>query len=280
MFPLAKLMRMFWKNAACFGRETSELILEDLTVDNKTKKTFKVSLPEKILAIDTSTRRGSVALYLSSTGEVLEFTADVKKVHAERLLPSVDFILNQSGFHIKEIDLIAVSTGPGSFTGLRIGLATAKGLSFSKGIPVKGVSTLEALANRELIRGGIVCPIIDAGRSEIYYALFGRDRNDNLKKICEESCGMVDDMLNLLRDRKNIYFTGGAIDKYENEIKDHIDDTVLFAPKVTRYLSAITVAECALEKIKAGEDFDNPCLISPFYIRPSDAEENNIKKSR
>ena len=241
------------------------------------KKKAKRNRPETILSIDTSDKRGSISLFIPATGKKTELVPNMGKVHAETILPSIDCILDKSGLKIEDIDLIAVAIGPGSFTGLRIGIATAKGLAAFSRIPVKGISTLEALSLRNEFKGRTVCPFIDARRSEIYYAIFESDSRGMLKKIHEESCGPVNVFFDLVTGEKNVVLTGDGIDKYESEIKNLFGNNVSLAPKKIRYPNASSIAECAFEKIKTGDGYDKIASVSPFYIRASDAEENEIR---
>ncbi|RMF93169.1 MAG: tRNA (adenosine(37)-N6)-threonylcarbamoyltransferase complex dimerization subunit type 1 TsaB [Candidatus Schekmanbacteria bacterium] len=238
------------------------------------EKNKEGKLPDKILAFDSSTRRGSLALFIPSTDEVIEHYTDINKVHSERLMPSLRFVLDQYGLSLSEIDMIAVAVGPGSFTGLRIALATAKGLSISKGIPVKGISTLEALAYNGFYKDFLICPIVDAGRSKIYFALYGKKSDKNLIEIIKPSCGTIDDIVRLLERRKNIFFTGNGICKYERHLKSKLKrKNLLFASEDLQHISAIKIARYAYERIRKGEKYDNVSTLLPLYLKPSDAEE-------
>jgi tRNA threonylcarbamoyladenosine biosynthesis protein TsaB len=133
----------------------------------------------KILALETSTLTGSVALLEMPEGAsdterkiVGEITLSVSVQHSERLLPMVDQLLSQCGCALSEIDLFAVSVGPGSFTGLRIGIAAAQGFALSTGKPLVGVSTLKALAMNGFGFDGVVLPLLNAFRGEVYAGLY------------------------------------------------------------------------------------------------------------
>ena len=125
----------------------------------------------KMLVLESSGLVASVAL-MEEDKMVCEFTMNHKKTHSQTLLPMVDEMVKITGYDIKELDAIAISKGPGSFTGLRIGSATAKGLSQALNIPVVAVSSLEGLAANLYGTGDIICPIMDARRSQVYTGLF------------------------------------------------------------------------------------------------------------
>jgi tRNA threonylcarbamoyladenosine biosynthesis protein TsaB len=127
-----------------------------------------------VLGIETATVMGGVAL-VSDTGELLgEITLRNHESHSERMLPALEWLLATLGLSLRDCAAVAVSQGPGSFTGLRAGIATAKGLSFSLGVPLFGISTLEALAANAPPATGPVCAVLNARRGEVFRALFGR----------------------------------------------------------------------------------------------------------
>ena len=126
------------------------------------------------LGVDTSTAAGSVAVL--QDGRLLgELNLASGAHHQERLLRSIDLMLDLAGLDISRVDLLTVALGPGTFTGLRVGIATVKGLALARGIPAYGISTLLALGHRHVHRGLPVAPLIDAGRREIYAALYSSD---------------------------------------------------------------------------------------------------------
>ena len=126
----------------------------------------------KILALETATLAGSIAIVDDRYGLVSEVRVNLKIAHAERLMPSIQWILDASRMSIDEIDAFAVSIGPGSFTGLRIGLSTAKGLSYAAKKPIVPVPTLDAFARMLPYCSYMICPLFDARRSQVYAALY------------------------------------------------------------------------------------------------------------
>ena len=152
----------------------------------------------KILAIETATIAGSVAIIDDNAGLVGEIRVDVKVVHAERLMPSIEWLLKASNFHISDFDAFAVSIGPGSFTGIRVSLAFCKGISSAANIPLIGVPTLDVLAQSlSHMNGHFLCPIIDAKKSEVFISLYHASKGE-LKKLIDDRAvkpGTVTDII-------------------------------------------------------------------------------------
>ena len=136
-----------------------------------------------VLGIETAAVLGGVAL-VSDTGELLgEITLRNHESHSERMLPALEWLLATLGLSLQDCAAVAVSQGPGSFTGLRAGIATAKGLAFSLGVPLFGISTLEALAANAPPGAGLVCAVLNARRGEVFRALFRRDPTGPLRLV-------------------------------------------------------------------------------------------------
>jgi tRNA threonylcarbamoyladenosine biosynthesis protein TsaB len=222
----------------------------------------------KALALETATLAGSIAIVDDIEGLIGEVKVSVKIAHAERLMPSIEWLLKASGISIKEIDVFAVSIGPGSFTGLRIGLSTVKGFAFATGKPVVPVHTLDAFARTMPFCSHPVCPMLDARKNEVYAALYRWD-NDCCVKIMPESSIKPED---LLKDVNGpVVFMGEGARIYKNVISDLLKAKAIFAPLSHMFPSASTVAEIAIENIKQGVTVD-PVSLTPLYIRKSEAE--------
>ena len=222
----------------------------------------------KILALETATIAGSAAIVDDNEGLIGEVRVDVRVAHSERLMPSVEWLLNASGITIKDIDAFGVSIGPGSFTGLRIGLSTAKGLSFSAGKPLVPVKTLDAFARTLTYCSYTICPMLDARKNEVYAGLYKWE--DNIcKKIMPETALGPEDLLRSLNGP--ILFTGDGAEKYRGLIQSMLKENAIFAPSYRMSPSASSVAEIAIETLKQG-DLPDPVSIAPFYIRKSEAE--------
>ena len=230
----------------------------------------------KILALDSSAVVDSVALCEDSR-MVARYTLNTGNTHSQTLLPMIESVLKSAEWEIDDLDLFAVSNGPGSFTGVRIGVATVKGLAFGKNIPCAGVSTLEALAYNLRYFNGIICPVMNARRAQVYNALFSckdgvltrlcPDRAISIAELDEELCSMD----------QPIYLVG---DGYDITLDGLEKTTVRPVPDELRYQSGYSVALCGLAAYERGEAVDDPTL-APVYLRPSQAErERNERLSK
>ena len=222
----------------------------------------------RILAIETATVAGSVAILDDEAGLIGEIRTDIRIVHAERLMPSIEWLLRSSRTSIEDIGAFAISIGPGSFTGLRIGLATAKGFAYATGKPLIPVPTLDAFARTLPFSSYTVCPMLDARKNEVYTALY-KWEGPVINKVMLETAISPEALLNELKGP--ILFTGEGTVKYRGMITDKLKEDALFAPASKMTTAASTVAELALEEIRAGRETD-PVALVPFYIRKSEAE--------
>src|SRR3989338_5286733 len=226
----------------------------------------------KILAIETSTLSGSVAL-LEDEQLIAESTTCIKKTHAERLLPSIKNLLDSAHTKIEDIDGFALTIGPGSFTGLRIGLSTIKGLSWSLNKPVVGVSTLEALAMNLPYSDKPVCPMLDARKKEVYAAVYKCNvtQGISLEPICimPDTAISPDNLINKIKEPT--IFLGDGIKVYGNLIKDMLKDTAVIAPAHLWQIKASNIGLLAWKKFKSG-NIESPESIRLNYLRPSESE--------
>ncbi|HDD35547.1 MAG TPA: tRNA (adenosine(37)-N6)-threonylcarbamoyltransferase complex dimerization subunit type 1 TsaB [Candidatus Desulfofervidus auxilii] len=221
----------------------------------------------KILTIDTSTSVGNVAL-IENTQLKGEITLNLPLTHNQRLIMSLEVLLNCMRCSISEIDLIAVIKGPGSFTGLRIGVATAKGLAFALNKPIVGVNSLDALAFNFSSTPYLICPMLDAKKNQIFTAIY-EVKKDEIKRISPYQSVFPEILLKGLR-RKTI-FVGTGVFIYEELIKKRLKRKAIFPPIHLHRIHPETIAYLATKAIKEGENTD-PIQLVPFYIRPSDAE--------
>ncbi len=222
----------------------------------------------KILAIETATVAGSVAVVDDNKGLIGEIKVDVKIAHSERLMSSVEWLLRASGISIEEIDALAVSIGPGSFTGLRIGLSTAKGLSYATNKPIVPVPTIDAFAASLPFCSHLICPMLDARKNEVYAGLY-KWEGTLLRKILPATAINPGELLEQIRGP--VVLMGDATVTYKTLIADILKTNAIFAPPSKMSPSASTVAEMAIEKINQGIITD-PISLTPFYIRKSEAE--------
>ncbi|NME95785.1 tRNA (adenosine(37)-N6)-threonylcarbamoyltransferase complex dimerization subunit type 1 TsaB [Clostridium cochlearium] len=229
----------------------------------------------KILSIDSATESATCAV-LDDNKLLGEITFNYKKQHSVILMSIIDFLLNNLSLTIKDIDGFVVSKGPGSFTGLRIGASTIKGLSQGSKKPFVAISSLDALANNMAYTEGIICPILDALRNNVYTALY-EYKNDNLKRITDISIKSIDDLIEALSEFDcNITFIGDALPKLQDTIKDALPNAH-FAPTSLNVVKASSLGELGLQLLKSGYS-DNIYNFSPIYIRKSQAEREYDKK--
>ena len=224
----------------------------------------------RVLAIDTSTLLGGVAVVDELSGMLAEVRLNVKSTHSERLMTSIDYALKQSGYSISDMDFFAVAIGPGSFTGLRIGLSTVKGFSYATGKPIVSVPTLEALAWNFPFCQYPVCTLLDARKKEVYAALF-EWKDEGLIRLISEMTVKVSVVLERIREHKKAVFTGDGAILYRDEIIRHMNERALFASPDKMVPSPASVAWVGIQKALRGE-FSEPVNLVPFYIRRSEAE--------
>lgn len=226
-----------------------------------------------LLALDSTARVASVAL--CEDGTLLgEYTINNGNTHSETLLPMVESLLKLFGMEIKDIDAFAVAAGPGSFTGVRIGVATLKGLAFGTDKPCVGVSTLEALAKNPSA-DGLICPVMNARRNQVYTALF-RSQNGVLERLMPDSAIAIEELDRILDGYDEPVILCG--DGYEITASQ-LRHPIIPLPERLRHQSAFSVALCAMEAISRGEggnDFD----LAPTYLRLSQAERERNERNK
>jgi tRNA threonylcarbamoyladenosine biosynthesis protein TsaB len=222
----------------------------------------------KILALETATLAGSIALVDDTLGLIGELKINVKIAHAERLMPSIQWLLDSSRISIEDIDVFAISIGPGSFTGLRIGLSTVKGLSYATKKPIVPVPTLDAFARTLPFCPYLICPMLDARKNEVYTGLY-RWRDGLCEKIMPETAINPGELLKKVNEPVVLMGEGAKI--YKELIIDILKTRAIFAPPSKMVPSASTVAEIAVERLHQGITAD-PIALTPFYIRKSEAE--------
>lgn len=222
----------------------------------------------KILAIETSTLMGSVAI-MEERGLIAEYCLNIKTTHSERLMKTIDTILKDLSLTIKDIDGYAVSIGPGSFTGLRIGLGTIKGLAFVTNKPVKAIATLDALAYNIPFSKYHICPMLDARKKEVYTSLYCYKENGELLKLIDDS--VIRPEIFLKDIKAPTVFLGEGAGIYRGLIKEILRDNAHFAPLAKQLPSAANIAELGLKAILSGRKEDPEKLV-PKYIRKSEAE--------
>ncbi len=214
------------------------------------------------LAIDTSTDTASLALVQDD--EVLaELTWRCGQNHSTQLLPHLSHLLNQAKMNLQSADCIIVAKGPGSYNGLRVGISTAKGLAFSLGIPIVGISTLEVEAYQHAETGLPVCPIFNAGREEIATATYQRKRN----KWCQLTAEHITTVETLCsRITTKTVFCGEFIPFIAAQLRKQLKHRAIILSPAAGLRRASFLAELGLKRLKAG-DYDDPATLQPLYFR-------------
>jgi tRNA threonylcarbamoyladenosine biosynthesis protein TsaB len=221
----------------------------------------------KILGIETSTLMVGVAI-LDKAGLVAEYRFEATRSRSERLMPMIDRVLKDSQMTPQDLEGLAVSMGPGSFTGLRVGLSTAKGLAFALGLPVVGVPTLEVLAAPLAAARCAypICPMLDAKRQEVYTALFSADSEGGLKKMMEDEAISPLKLLGQLAERReSILFLGTGALLYEDEIKKRLGDFAILVSRLDPYPSPSMVAALGMKRLMSSGGDDLSSLV-PLYL--------------
>ena len=224
-----------------------------------------------ILAVDTTTFSGSVAL-LDNSKLMAEVNIDSSSTYSERLLPSIDFLLETNKIDVKKIDAFAVAVGPGSFTGIRVGLSTIKSFAYASRKPIAPVSTLEALAFKlRFPQGRLICPVLDAKKKEIYAALF-ETKDRKFKKLIPQGAYSPDYFFSLLPSHRVISFVGNGIQTYKDKILQYLKDKARFPFRSSFIAQEVGLLGYELLKKKRGISFTE---LEPLYFRKSQAEEKN-----
>lgn len=232
----------------------------------------------KIIGIDSSGLVASVAI-LADGKMVAEYTLNNKKTHSTTLMPMLSEIVKSSEIDIGEIDAIAISGGPGSFTGLRIGSSTAKGLAYSLNKPVIPVPTTEALAYNLFGFSGLIAPIMDARRNQVYNGLYTFEKGE-FKTVKEERALGIEELIEELdRDYtgKEVVFLGDGVEAYRFMIEEKLKAVHFYAPAQNAKQRAGSVAVLAEMYYNKGE-YETAFSHVPVYLRLSQAERERKEK--
>ena len=226
-----------------------------------------------VLAIDTATKIGSVALYDDKIGVIGEINLYVKVNHSNVIMDAVDSLFKLSGLAIKDVDRIAVTIGPGSFTGIRIGTAIAKGLAYSLKKPIVGVNELDVLAHMGENREDIIVPLIDARKERVYFSKYRYIDNILLREE-EYKDGELREILEDLKGKKVTFIGDGATvnEKLINEILEK--DYTIFS-KANSIPRAGVAAQISLRLPE-----DNLYTLEPLYVNKSQAEREKEEREK
>lgn len=225
-----------------------------------------------IFAMDTSTLTATAAV-INDDKLIGEFTVCNKLTHSQTIMPMADALLKTASLSLEDIDVFAVTVGPGSFTGLRIGMASVKTLAQALEKPIIGVSSLEAIAENFFCTDCIVCPITDARRGEVYNALY-----QNGSVLAADSAVYINDLLDELKG-KNVIFAGDGVLVHRGLIESHKEENWHIAPANLLLPKASGVASAALKRARE-EKYDDVYALKPVYLKKSQAERELEERNK
>ncbi len=232
----------------------------------------------KILAIDSSGLVASVAV-LEDRKLIAEYSTNFKKTHSQTLLPMLEEIKGMTQLDLATVDAIAVAAGPGSFTGLRIGSATAKGLGLALNKPLIGVPTLEGLAWNAFGVSGLICPMMDARRSQVYTGIY-RTEGDGIAVVEDQMAVPVEEILEKLNSYgQPVFLLGDGVEVSLAKIREILTVPYVLAPASMNAQRAGSVAVCAAAYYEQGR-MESAADHRPDYLRPSQAEREREERLR
>lgn len=230
----------------------------------------------RILALDSSGLVASVAV-VEDGNMLAEYTVNYKKTHSQTLLPMLDEIVKMTELELDTIDAIAVAGGPGSFTGLRIGSATAKGLGLALNKPLIHVPTVDALAWNLYGSHARICPMMDARRNQVYTGIY-RFAGDEFQVLAPQMAVAVTEIIDRLNEEEGeVIFLGDGVPVYQNIIKEKIKVPYQFAPAHCSKQRAACVAVLGMQYMKEGKT-ETAAEHAPDYLRLSQAERERAAK--
>ncbi|MCI8769262.1 MAG: tRNA (adenosine(37)-N6)-threonylcarbamoyltransferase complex dimerization subunit type 1 TsaB [Ruminococcus sp.] len=244
----------------------------------------------KVLAIESSGLTASVAV-VEETRTVAEYTVDYKKIHSQTLLPMIDEVVRMTDLDLAEIDAIAVSGGPGSFTGLRIGSATAKGLGLALDKPLIHVPTVDGLAYQVYGCGDIICPIMDARRNQVYTGIYTfsaragkkegiREVDPVFQVLRMQMAIAVEDLIRRLNNyNRPVVFLGDGVPVYREMLSAGLKVPYSFAPSYMNRQRAAVVGALGIRYYKAGK-YETAMEHQPEYLRQSQAERERAQREK
>lgn len=235
----------------------------------------------RVLALDSSGMVASVAI-VEDEQILAEYSVNYKKTHSQTLLPMLDEIVKMTELDLNSIDAIAVAGGPGSFTGLRIGAATAKGLGLALDKPLINVPTVDGLAYNVFGYNGIICPIMDARRNQVYTGTytFIPDENgvEKFRVIRMQMAASVDDLITRLNNyQKPVIFLGDGVPVYREKLDAGLTVPHSYAPAHMNRQSAAAIGALGIQYYKMGK-FETAMEHKPDYLRVSQAERERAER--
>lgn len=232
----------------------------------------------RLLSIDSSGNVATVAI-VDESGVVAEYSVNYKKTHSQTLLPMVDEVMRMAETDMSAIDAIAIGEGPGSFTGLRIGAATAKGLAFPRKLPIIPVSVTAALAYNLFGTGdSLICPIMDARRSQVYTGIYCF-KDGEFRELVPARAMALSELLAELRDEaaeRKVIFLGDGVPVYRKVIEETAGFSYAFAPAHLSLQRAASVGLLGMRLMKDGKSVEGSSF-APVYLRLSQAERERAE---
>lgn len=232
----------------------------------------------RILALDSSGLVASVAI-MEEEQTIAEYTVNYKKTHSQTLLPMLDEIVKMTEMDLNTIDAIAIAGGPGSFTGLRIGSATAKGLGFALGKPLIHVPTLEGLACNLYGYSSLICPIMDARRNQVYTGVY-RLSEGEFQVVKEQTAidvAVLAEQLNALGEA--VTFLGDGVPVYREQLEEKLTVPFTFTPANMNRQRAASVGLRGFQYYREGR-IETAAEHQPDYLRVSQAERERAERER
>ena len=227
-----------------------------------------------LLAIDTSNHVLGVAI-MKNEQIIGEIVTNLTKNHSTRLMPAIDNLMADVGMKVEELDQIAVAKGPGSYTGVRIGLTTAKTLAWALNIPIVGVSSLETLAYQGQFFDGYICPFFDARRGLVFTGLYKWERNQIIS-IYEDKNIMMETVLEKLKsDGHRVLFLSPHIEDFSDRLKEVLGESAVI-PSGPYHISSPSHLGLASLNYEA----DSTHELTPSYLRMAEAESNWLKQQK
>ena len=217
----------------------------------------------KILGVDTSTPIGSVGL-IDGERFIAEHTLSIVKAHSSRLMPAIDQILKWGDLTVHDLDACAVGIGPGSFTGIRIGVGTIKSLCYALKKPIIGISTLEAIAYNLRYTDKLICPILDARKDEVYGALFRG--GEILLRKSDDLCVPIESLLSQIDD--DVIFVGDGLRRYAPVVQEQFGEDVPLADPIFNVPRGASIARIGYDRLRNGQS-GNYFSLTPNYVRDS-----------
>lgn len=228
-----------------------------------------------VLAIDTSNQPMTIAV-MQDEQLIAEYTTDIKKNHSVQLMPAINQMLMDCKMTPQDLNLIAVGHGPGSFTGVRIGLTTAKTLAWSLSIPIVAVSSLEVLAYNGILFNGLVCPFFDARRGQVYTGLYQAEGFEEMAPVKDEVNILLTDWLEELRaSGEPILFISSQLSIHQEKIREVLGEQAVFSSLPVHLPSAGMLAHIALKK-----ETTPIHALTPNYLRLAEAESKWLESQK